>query len=1112
MIQSKRKILAILVVVLCFPALFLMPSQAKAEDIVFIHDFEDGGPDWWADNGTWQIGPPTTGPGSAHSGLECAATVLDGNYANGVRSHLVSPEFVVPPASENPRLRFWHWFSFASGDYGEVHIRVDGGNWEAISERYSHTGSGTWTRPFVDLTPYAGATVEVGFYIYSDGYAAGSGWYVDDITVVTGATPFNNPEDFETGLGDWASTRGTWQVGEVPEGVGPGSAYSGLECAAAVLGGNYANGVRSHLLSPEFMVPSAGENPRLRFWHWFSFASGDYGEVHIKVDGSWESVPLFSNYRGTSSGVWTRPCIDLSAYANSTVQIGFYLYSDGYAASTGWYIDDVEIVTGLVVFNNPEDFETELGDWASTRGTWQVGGVPEGVGPGSAHSGLECAATVLEGNYANGVRSRLASPQFVVPSADQHPRLRFWHWFSLASGDYGEVHIRVDGSEWEVISERYSGSSSGVWTRPRLDLSAYAGLAVEIAFYAYSDGYAASSGWYVDDVEIVTGPEVLNNPEDFESGLGDWFVTRGTWEVGPVPPDVGPGGCHSGTQCAATVLGGNYANGVRSFLVSPEFVVPPASENPRLPFQHWFSFASGDYGEVYIKVDGTWDPDPISQRYSGSSSGVWTRPSLDLSDYAGLRARVGFHLYSDGYASSSGWYIDDIDFPQVCVNPDIEVLPTHLEIPPNTTGQATIVIKNTSCAVTDLYFEICDEEGIGDDCICSEDASWIQEVRPVSGSLAAGGEMLVTVSFDTRGITESVSGNIVITSNDPDEPCVIVQCSSQVDPTIGFCLSNSEGDESVSPVQLELCLSEPAETDVSVEVVSCGGTATPSEDYVILPGPYTIPAGQLRATDPVKVEVMDDTEVEDNETIQLCLTNAVNANVGEFSEYTYTIIDNDPPPSPCIVPYTPDESGNLNIVETSVVGTGDVTVEVEINAALNAVDALGFEVVFNPDCMTFVGGSSADLTADFNFFDCYETASGVITCGGFDAGTGIAQGASGTVARLTFTITAPDFYDPNSALKTDLQNLVDDIETWSTSPGYIRPRCPCDVNGDGRITPEDALCVFQKYLQICPTACGPCAEICGDINQDGETTPADALEVFKAYLGMESLCSGSGSM
>ena len=68
--------------------------------------------------------------------------------------------------------------------------------------------------------------------------------------------------------------------------------------------------------------------------------------------------------------------------------------------------------------------------------------------------------------------------------------------------------------------------------------------------------------------------------------------------------------------------------------------------------------------------------------------------------------------------------------------------------------------------------------------------------------------------------------------------------------------------------------------------------------------------------------------------------------------------------------------------------------------------------------------------------------------------------------------------------------------------------CDGDVNGDGEITPQDALCAFQTYLGICPTSCDiPCEDICCDVTQDADCTPADALEIFKEYLGLPSVCS-----
>ena len=633
--------------------------------------WETGLGDWYSEKGTWEVGTPTSGPGSAHTGSNCAATVLAGNYANYVDSRLICQYFTVPSADQNPRLRFWHWFSFDSGDYGKVQIHVQGApntDWLDISEQYIYTGSSVWTFPSIDLSAYAGQAIQIAFYLHSDSYTGSPGWYIDDISVVTGPLTFNNPESWETGLGDWYSEKGTWEVGTPTS--GPGSAHTGSNCAATVLAGNYANYVDSRLICQYFTVPSADQNPRLRFWHWFSFDSGDYGKVQIHVQGAPNTdwLDISEQYIYTGSSVWTFPSIDLSAYAGQAIQIAFYLHSDSYTGSPGWYIDDISVVTGPLTFNNPESWETGLGDWYSEKGTWEVGTPTSG--PGSAHTGSNCAATVLAGNYANYVDSRLICQYFTVPSADQNPRLRFWHWFSFDSGDYGKVQIHVQGApntDWLDISEQYIYTGSSVWTFPSIDLSAYAGQAIQIAFYLHSDSYTGSPGWYIDDISVVTGPLTFNNPESWETGLGDWYSEKGTWEVGT--PTSGPGSAHTGSNCAATVLAGNYANYVDSRLISPPIRIPDAIQSPYLRFWHWYSFENGDYGKVMIKVEGNTDWQDISEDYINTSGGIWTYPALDLSAYAGQAIQIAFHLHSDSYTGSPGWYIDDISITGACTPP-----------------------------------------------------------------------------------------------------------------------------------------------------------------------------------------------------------------------------------------------------------------------------------------------------------------------------------------------------------------------------------------------------------------------------------------------------------
>ena len=619
--------------------------------VVWSDGFEEGMGDWYASNGTWQVGVPTSGPNAANTGAQCAATILNGNYSGNVNSRLISPAFTIPSLGQNPRLRFWHWYSIAGDDYGYVQLKVVGSDvWQTISETYNQSGSGVWSSPSIDLSAFADSSVQIAFLFISGNYNADLGWYIDDITLFSGPIVFNNPENWELGLGDWYSDRGTWEVGTPTS--GPGGSYTGQECVGTRLAGGYSGNVYSRLISPEFIIPSADQNPRLRFWHWFSM-SDDNGRVQIKIgSGSWQTIS--ETYINYCSGVWTRTSIDLVEYADSTVQIAFLFQSGTYNSSTGWYIDDIEILSDPVVFNNPENWEMGLGDWYSDIGTWEVGKPTSG--PGSSYSGQNCAATRLAGSYADNVYSRLISPKFIIPSADHNPRLRFWHWFSM-SDDNGRVQIKIGSGSWQTISETYINYCSGVWTRTSIDLGEYADSTVQIAFLFHSGSYNTTSGWYIDDIALVTEPIIYNNPENWEMGQSDWYSDRGTWEVGV--PTSGPGGAHMGLNCAATRLDGNYSGNVNSRLISPVFTIPGIANSPRLRFWHWFNFYD-DYGLVEIRVVGSPNWINLSGQYIGNSGGVWTYTLIDLSNYADSTVQISFSFISGNYNTSHGWYIDDV--------------------------------------------------------------------------------------------------------------------------------------------------------------------------------------------------------------------------------------------------------------------------------------------------------------------------------------------------------------------------------------------------------------------------------------------------------------------
>jgi len=497
-----------LILMVASVTLFAQPER----ETIFYEDFESGIGNWWVDNGLWEVGVPTVGPDSCHSGQNCAGTVLNGSYPTDANTKLVSPYIILPNISsgEHIKLKFWYWFQINEvihgNDQGYVQISVEGGPWQNLAGPISGWSS-TWTQGYVNLSAFADSTVRIAFYFISNWTHNDNGWYVDDISITVGAPIFNNPEDFELGTGDWSADNGLWEVG-IPT-VGPDSCHSGQNCVGTMLGGNYPTEANTRLISPYITLPSSlpGEHIKLKFWYWFQINEvvhgNDQGYVQISVnEGPWQT--LAGPISGWSS-TWTQGYVNLSAFADSTVRIAFFFISNWTHNDNGWYIDDISITVGEPVFNRLEDFELATGDWSADNGLWEVG-IPT-IGPDSCHSGQNCVGTMLGGNYPTEANTRLVSPQIkLIPEQGSFVELYYWHWFRINEvihgNDQGYIQISVNGGPWQTLVGPISGYSTQ-WTQGYVDLSAYVDSTVRIAFYFTSNWTHNDNGWYIDDVRLV---------------------------------------------------------------------------------------------------------------------------------------------------------------------------------------------------------------------------------------------------------------------------------------------------------------------------------------------------------------------------------------------------------------------------------------------------------------------------------------------------------------------------------------------------------------------------------------------------------------------------------
>jgi hypothetical protein len=200
--------------------------------------------------------------------------------------------------------------------------------------------------------------------------------------------------------------------------------------------------------------------------------------------------------------------------------------------------------------------------------------------------------------------------------------------------------------------------------------------------------------------------------EDWEGGIGDWYPNNGIWEVGT--PGEGYPVCHSGTQCAATVLSGNYPN-TNSCFISPTFRLPAVSENEEiyLRFWHWFSIASYDQCDVKISIynenDGMWSNyTTIGGSAIAGESSVWSIKNVELTEYAEKKVRLAFCLSNGSFSyTSTGWYLDDIQI--ICgqgvwvmtTDTDNDGVPDCRDQCPNT--PANSYVNNVGCKATTCY-------------------------------------------------------------------------------------------------------------------------------------------------------------------------------------------------------------------------------------------------------------------------------------------------------------------------------------------------------------------------------------------------------------------------
>ncbi|MDP9387837.1 MAG: hypothetical protein M3Q48_07890 [Actinomycetota bacterium] len=192
-----------------------------------------------------------------------------------------------------------------------------------------------------------------------------------------------------------------------------------------------------------------------------------------------------------------------------------------------------------------------------------------------------------------------------------------------------------------------------------------------------------------------------------------------------------------------------------------------------------------------------------------------------------------------------------------------------------------------------------------------------------------------TLSFAAGEITKTVTVPVTADVLDEDDETFTLNLSAAVNAEIadaqgvGTIIDNDaapalsiadvtvgEGNEGTTAATFRVTLSPASGRDVTVAYATGGGTATAATDYTAASGTLKFAPGQT--TRDVSVAVVGDTVDEDDETILLNLSGAVNATVAD-AQGTATITDDDGPPSLSVNDVTLEEGTGATTTATFTV-------------------------------------------------------------------------------------------------------------------------------------------------------------------------------------------------
>jgi len=177
-------------------------------------------------------------------------------------------------------------------------------------------------------------------------------------------------------------------------------------------------------------------------------------------------------------------------------------------------------------------------------------------------------------------------------------------------------------------------------------------------------------------------------------------------------------------------------------------------------------------------------------------------------------------------------------------------------------------------------------------------------------------------------------------------------------PAVQFDSPESGALETETPAILTVVVSEAQPEPVSVDYAVTGGTAIPGEDYTLEPGTLIFEPNETTKT--IAIDIVNDGADEEDETIEVTLSNlqAGEVELGSRTQHTYTIID----PRPAVgfaetAGNAQEDSGSADVV-MSLSWASEQTVTVDYAVTGGTAEGNGVDYTLADGSLAFAPGET----------------------------------------------------------------------------------------------------------------------------------------------------------